>query len=366
MDRREFLKRAALMAGGAAGLSALDLSSAFATTPTRDPSLVKSWGGLVVPESGVYFGADDTTRGFTSTNGIETQLGRRMAIRNRRYSWLKPVPNTAHLNDLKLTNPNVVPMLSFQKDKLFPTKGGWPGGGDTSITSFGQGLDRIANGEFDAYWTTAAKNLKALNTPIIFRLWMEMNGKHNPYASMWQGGVGVGEVSFIAAWRRVHDIFAANGATLATGGNVIFVFCAQRMSTSGTWKAYWPGDDFVDWSGLDLYRTTFVAGTENTTGDMDTYPWAIAHGKPFIVCEAGFDQGKVVKTKAGSFDKDGTVTGHSMILDTLAQVKVHPQCVAYVHWNNIGPLTNDFVDTSATSLRQYRTMAADPYFGLVR
>ena len=369
MERREFLRRAAAVTSvvATARVAGFDVTDALAATPTRDPSIVGSWGGLIVPETGAYWGADDTTRGFTGTSGIETQLERRMAIRNRRYAWLKTCPSTAHRTDAALTNPKVVPMCSFMKDRRFPVKtSGWSGGGDASTTSFGRGLDRIANGEFDAYWATSARSLKALGTPVIVRLWMEMNGKHNPYSSMWQGGVGVGEASFIAAWRRVHSVFAANGATLGAGGNCIFVFCAQRMSTSGSWKNYWPGDGFVDWSGLDLYRTTFLNGTRNSSGDMDTYDWAVAHGKPFIVCEAGFDQGKTVRTSEGAFDKDGSRTGHSLILDTRDKVKAYPQCVAYVHWNNIGPLTNDFIDTSALSLAHYRTFANDPYFALTR
>jgi glycosyl hydrolase family 26 len=370
IPRRRFLGRSAAIAGVVAvapmsrWLGARDAPTA---TPARDPSIVGSWGGLTVPEVGAYWGADDTTRGFTGAKGIETQLGRRMAIRNRRYGWLATCPSPAATADAQLGAPKVVPMCSFMKHARFPVKNtGWQGGGDASTTSFGRGIDRIANGEFDAYWARTAQALRALGVPVIVRLWMEMNGKHNPYASMWQGGVGVGEASFAAAWRHVHDVFRLNGATLGAGGNCIFVFCAQRMSTSGSWKRYWPGDEFVDWSGLDLYRTNFVNGTQHPSGDMDTYDWAVAHGKPFIVCEAGFDQGKIVTTPQGRFDKDGTRTGHSLIADAQAMVKANPQCVAYVHWNNVGPLTNDFVDTSAQSLAQYRSFANDPYVGLVR
>jgi hypothetical protein len=176
----------------------------------------------------------------------------------------------------------------------------------------------------------------------------------------------VGEAAFASAWRHVHDVFRLNGATLGSGGNCIFAFCAQRVSTSGSWKSYWPGDEFVDWSGIDLYRTTFVNGTRNPSGDMDTYDWAVAHGKPFIVCEGGFEQGKIVTTSEGRFDKDGTRTGRSLIADTQANLKEHPQCIAYVHWNNIGPVGNNFVDTSAKSRTQYRAFANDPSVGLVR
>ena len=138
------------------------------------------------------------------------------------------------------------------------------------------------------------------------------------------------------------------------------------MSTSGSWKAYWPGDDQVDWSGVDLYRTTFEAGTKLAAGDMDTYTWAVGHRKPYIVCESGFGQAKRVVTAAGTFDKDGSLTGRSLIDDHQAAVSQNPQLVAYLSWNNIGPLTNDFVDTSLRSLQRYRAFANDPYCSLVR
>ena len=65
-------------------------------------------------------------------------------------------------------------------------------------------------------------------------------------------------------------------------------------------------------------------------------------------------------------DKDGSVTGHSLITDTRATVIQSPQCVAYLSWNNIGPNGNNFIDTSAASLRQYRDFANDPYYALTR
>ncbi len=197
--------------------------------------------------------------------------------------------------------PPVIPMVSITGLGAFPVKSaGWKPSGDLRVTSYGQGIDRIANGEFDGYWQRTAVDLKALGVPVIFRLFMEMNGLHNPFCATFQGGVGTGgEAAFASAWRRVRSVFAATGASIDAGGNCIFVFCAQRMSTSGSWKAYWPGDDQVDWSGVDLYRTTFEAGAKLAAGDMDTYTWAVDHRKPYIVCESGFDQSKRVVDAGG-------------------------------------------------------------------
>ena len=50
--------------------------------------------------------------------------------------------------------------------------------------------------------------------------------------------------------------------------------------------------------------------------DQDSYLWAVAHEKPWIVAESGFTQNKVVKTSTGKYDKDGAKTHHSLIRTT--------------------------------------------------
>jgi hypothetical protein len=370
INRRRFLARTAGVAGAAlvgqrAGLAA---DIAAAALPQRDPSIVGSWGGLVIPSQGAYFGADDTVRGFTTATGIETQLRRRMAIRNRRYGWLAQCPSPAAVADAALTGPPVVVMCSFGQPSTFPVKTtGWKGKGDLATTAYGQGIDRITNGEFDRYWTGVATGLRALPSPVIFRLWQEPNGAHNPYYAQWQGGIGTGgEAAYIAAWRHVKAVFAAAGATIQTGGNCIFVFCAQRRSTVGTWEVYYPGDDVVDWVATDLYRDTLSHAAQNDAADWDTYNFAVAHRKPYIISEGGFVQGQTVWNPGGALDKDGSRTGRSLILNTYQAIMQNPQCVAYCVWNAIGPNGDNFIDTSAASLAQYRTWANDAFYALTR
>ena len=57
--------------------------------------------------------------------------------------------------------------------------------------------------------------------PVIFRLWQEPNGPHNPYYGAWQGGLGTGgEAAFAAAWRHIWTVFNVEKATLAAGGQL--------------------------------------------------------------------------------------------------------------------------------------------------
>ena len=69
---------------------------------------------------------------------------------------------------------------------------------------------------------------------------------------------------------------------------------------------------------------------------------------------------------SGRYDKDGSVTGNSLITATRMAVKQYPQCVAYGIWNNGRGNLADFVDTSAASLAEYRAFASDPWFTLTR
>jgi hypothetical protein len=363
-------RRAVLVAGAGAVVAAGGygrIPVAHAAAPPRDPRIIGSWGGFVIPATGCWFGADDTTRGFTPKTGIETELGRRMAIRNRRYGWLATCPSPQAVADAALTSPRVVVMCSFGQPSTFPCKtSGWSGREDLSTTAFGTGIDRITNGEFDSYWAGVASRLTSLGGPVIVRLWQEPNGQHNPYWAGFQGGVGAGgEQAYISAWRHVRSVFAAAGATIDTGGRCIFVYCAQRRSTQGTWEVYYPGDDVVDFVACDLYRDTLADSAMNTANDWNTLTFAAAHGKPYMVSESGFVQGQRVKVGKTSYDKDGSVTGNSLILNTYQSVMQNPWVVAYLPWNNSGPNGVAFVDTSTTSLAQYRQWANDPYFGLV-
>ncbi|MGN6379731.1 MAG: glycosyl hydrolase, partial [Gaiellales bacterium] len=368
LSRRRLLEIAGAGALGVTWLGRVSagLDQARAAGVARSPAIIRSYGGLVIPATGAYFGADDS-HGFTSPNGIETQLGRVMAIRNRHRNW-NAGRFTYPLDTLRAdVAAGAVPMISQQGAGNFPCTSAPPHGGDRAVVNGQTGMQRIVAGEYDAQFRAQFAALRSLGAPVIYRLFMEMNGAHNPYYYRWQGGGAAGQAAFREAWIHIWTLARSAGATLDAGGNVIFCFCPQSKSSgaAGEWGLLYPGDPYVDFIGVDNYRDTFEDGCDNPAAGRGFYGFAQQHGKPFMICESGFQQGAVVKVDGVDYDKDGSRTGRSLIAEHQAAIRDrYPDCVAFCHWNGIGPIGNDLVDTSAASLAQYRAWAHDPWFGL--
>jgi hypothetical protein len=276
-----------------------------------------------VPPGKVLFGADDA-RGFTEASGIERQMGKGMAVRNRHWSHGAAVKEIAQaFSDDGFAGH--IPMISLGGQGYSP-----------------QVVQGIATGKEDSWW---AALFATLSHEGIFRPWMEMNGGHNAYSSS--------AAHYVAMWQHVHALYMQHGH-----GNLSWIFCPQVQDPSvEPWQKFWPGDGVVDWMGYDLYRHFFSEA-------QPFLDWANQHRKPFSICESGFEQGVVVTDKLTGTraDKDGSKTGNSLIRHTRLDVVAHPNTVMYLVWNNQGPGGIDFIDTSKMSLDQYREFATDPHY----
>ena len=108
----------------------------------------------------------------------------------------------------------------------------------------------IAAGRYDSYLRQYAAAVRALSAPVGLSFGHEMNVSWNSW--------GYGHVPpgvFVAAWRHIHQVFAAVGAR-----KVIWVWTAAGIGdTPGDQNAaldprpWWPGGAYVDWVGLDIY-----------------------------------------------------------------------------------------------------------------
>jgi hypothetical protein len=117
-------------------------------------------------------------------------------------------------------------------------------------------LASIAGGAHDTYVRTWARALADYGGPVLLRFAHEMNLRHYP----WSVGVnGNTAAQYIAAWRRLYGIFAAEGAT-----NVQWIWSPNVAWTADTaFEPMFPGDAYVHWVALDGYNNVDWGGWQS-------------------------------------------------------------------------------------------------------
>ena len=119
-------------------------------------------------------------------------------------------------------------------------------------------LQNIINGNFDSYIVQWAQASRAWGHPYFLRFAPEMNGYWFPWSEQVNGNKAG---QFVLAWRHVHDIFTAQGATNVTwvwSPNIIF-------SNSIPLAELYPGNSYVDWSAMDGYNWGTVGAWHSWT-----------------------------------------------------------------------------------------------------
>jgi len=110
------------------------------------------------------------------------------------------------------------------------------------------GMGDVAKGSYDDYIRQWAEDAKSTGRPIYIRLGHEMN---DPYRYPW-GPHNNSAKSFVAAWRHVHNLFVATGAT-----NVIWIWSPHPAY--GYFDFFYPGDEYVDFVGVGTLNYGNVA-----------------------------------------------------------------------------------------------------------
>jgi hypothetical protein len=147
-------------------------------------------------------------------------------------------------------------------------------------------LSDVVAGKYDSFIREFAADARDWGHSFFLRFNWEQNGNWFP----WSEGVNGNQPGeYVAAWRHVHDIFSEVGAD-----NVTWVWCPnvdpghKLASLSSTY----PGDEYVDWTGLDGYNWgpskggwASFAKLYNTTYHEITD--TIAPSKPLLIGEMG-------------------------------------------------------------------------------
>ena len=142
-------------------------------------------------------------------------------------------------------------------------------------------LRSIASGAHNAALRRWARGAKRWDHPLLLRFDWEMNGRWFPWGTTPSNQNTPAD--FVAAWRHVHRIFTAVGAT-----NVRWVWC-PNIDPYGIWTnlaSLYPGRAYVDWTCLDGYNRN-APWTSFTGLYASTYRqiMGLSGNKPMIIGE---------------------------------------------------------------------------------
>lgn len=153
--------------------------------------------------------------------------------------------------------------------------------------SGGATLRRGAAGAYDAYFTQLARALvDAGEGDAVIRLGWEFNGDWFPWAAAGR------EDAFVSYWRRVVDAMRS-----IEGASFEFDWSPSAGSNAMDASDAYPGDDYVDYVGLDVYDATQapVQSPEERWEVLTTEPFGLewhagfasSHGKQMTFPEWG-------------------------------------------------------------------------------
>jgi mannan endo-1,4-beta-mannosidase len=234
------------------------------------------WGALI---DGTLYDAGNPPWDMSSATIFEQHAGKDIAIMHWGQTWYDTnnayqpfYPNTQDL----IRTAGYIPMISwFSESEAL-------GANVTSQPTFT--LSAIIGGTFDTpYLKPWAEAAATWGYPFFLRFDHEMNGNWYPWSEQVNGN-SAGQ--YVEAWKHVHDIFTAAGAT-----NVSWVWCVNIEGAGLTpLTELYPGDGYVDWIGIDGYNWGSDQGAAwidfpTLMGQTYTDVQALAPSKPVMIVE---------------------------------------------------------------------------------
>jgi Glycosyl hydrolase family 26 len=295
---------------------------------TRPPAAVATdpgpfaAGPVVPPRTGAYLGAwirpDELTHAgrLAAVDTLERRLGRRLDIINtyRRFEQL----------------------VGTSSDREFLAQGA------TLMVSWATGDNRsILDGEHDRLIRQQARAVRAVGRPVLLRMRWEMD-RPNLRAEMWS------PADYVAAWKYVRAIFRQERAT-----NVSWVWCPTAEGFArGDAPAFYPGDDQVDWTCVDVYAGRVFQPIGELMGPF--LRWAAQHPRPIVVGEFG------VAKAWGSAGRAAWLADAERTFKANRQIKA----VAYFESDPAGngPSQQFQLTGDQPAFRAFARLTRDPYF----
>lgn len=214
------------------------------------------------------------------------------------------------------------------------------------------GLDKVQD---DAYLRKLADDMKRSGAKIFLRYASEMNGEWVNYHFHPE--------EYRRKFKLVHDVMHQRAP------NVALVWCPY-MTPEVDIAKYWPGDDAVDWVGVNMYSVTYHNNTLNEPAEAEhpsdfvnyVYTHYTRH-KPMMICEFAATHYAACEDKVRA---DFAARKISTLYAALPRLYPRVKCINYFDSNNMkytkAANNNYSVTDDPTVLGIYRNAVRAPYF----
>jgi hypothetical protein len=294
---------------------------------------------------GAHVGHEYVQGGQEDFLALENAVGRKFAIDNDHEDWAV-MPDAARVNwDIRQRR---IPMISWRV--LF--RQGSPEQGCATA-------DAIVAGVYDNQLEKQARATKAFGIQVLVRFNYEMTTNRNSTCFtgfLVRQNPTLAGSKFVEAWKHVVNIFRSVGAT-----NAKWIWAPSRLAfTKGVWQLYYPGNDYVDWIGVDDYNHFDTPRSFADDPGIDAFYDATSGlGKPLMIAETGAVN-----------DPSQNPDPQALWISTARQyLKSHPAIKAFLWWNDMGQYGRKNPNYGGSGyvlqgqgLAAFKAMASDPYF----
>lgn len=179
-------------------------------------------------------------------------------------------------------------------------------------------LQMICDGAYDDFFRQWAVDAKSFEDSVVVRFGFEMNGNWFTWGNRPE--------EFIHAWRRAHAIFEEAGAD-----NVVWAWCPNNVSIprdpANTIERYYPGDDVVDWIGLDGYN---FGDHHDEWHRWETFDEVF--GPALALCDSRWPHKPIFLAEFGSAPGEPGQKA-AWIRDAHARIQSHPRLFGAIWYN---------------------------------
>jgi len=222
----------------------------------------------------------------------------------------------------------------------------WPDEGDNVA-------QRVVDGEFDAQIRERAAEALQINGPFFSRLFHEMDGAYGQRYDL------TPEL-FREYVSRIHRIFDEEGVT-----NAVWVWTPAAFEVNPARnideRAWYPGDEFVDWIGVDPYLWIGDQGADRCRSPRVSYrSLEQAIGDAFWDFAATHPDKPIMLAEWGTGWQADSDIRERFIGSAADAIAAHPQLKALVYVNSSPSAGCDWILTNGTDpakgLQAYRDL----------